>query len=73
MEIDRWDIESWAASSRMGEVCGIFGCPETPVVECPHCGNHYCQEHSFVINTPGHHRRKKKKLTGGTGDAKDRD
>jgi len=54
MEIDRWDIEAWAAKSRKGEVCGIFGCLDRPVVKCAHCGNYYCEEHSFVLKTPGH-------------------
>ena len=54
IEIDRWDVEDWAAHSRMGESCGIFGCLEKPVVRCDHCGNHYCRKHSFVIGQLGH-------------------
>jgi len=62
IKIDRWDVEIWAARSRKGEVCGILGCPNKPLVKkCPHCGNHYCQEHAFVIDTPGHLRRVAKK------------
>lgn len=54
MEIDRWDVEAWAARSRKGEVCGIFGCPNKPTVKCKHCFNMYCEEHKFVLDTPGH-------------------
>lgn len=54
MEFDRWDIEIWAARSRKGEVCGIFGCPGKPVKQCRHCGNWYCNEHKEVINLPSH-------------------
>lgn len=54
IEIDRWDIEDWAAHSRKGEVCGIFGCHSQPVERCEHCGNHYCEEHRWVIRGPGH-------------------
>ena len=50
----KFDVEIWAAKSRKGEVCGILGCGETPVVKCDHCGNHYCEEHKFVLETPGH-------------------
>ncbi|MBA7546933.1 hypothetical protein ES705_39334 [subsurface metagenome] len=54
IEIDRWDVEAWAARSRKGEVCGILGCQNKPVKKCFHCGNHYCQEHAFVLDTLGH-------------------
>lgn len=53
-DIDYWDIESWAAHSRKGEVCGIFGCHQPPVKKCDHCGNYYCGKHKNVINSPGH-------------------
>ena len=61
MEIDRWDVEEWAARSRMGKVCGIYGCPNMPMPEarCPHCGNNYCFEHRWVINSPAHGEGKK--------------
>lgn len=54
IEIDRWDVEDWAAHSRRGEVCGIFGCRNNPAVRCDHYGNYYCEGHSFVLKTPGH-------------------
>lgn len=54
MKIDRWDVEVWAAKSRNGEVCGVFGCQNKPEVKCDHCSNMYCEEHACVLNTPGH-------------------
>lgn len=54
VEIDKWDIELWAAKSRTGDVCGIFGCHNEVITKCPHCGNWYCREHRFVLDTPGH-------------------
>ncbi|TET10082.1 hypothetical protein E3J84_04470 [Candidatus Aerophobetes bacterium] len=54
IEIDRWDVEVWAAKSRKGEVCGILGCQNKPVVKCKHCFNMYCEEHKGVLNTPAH-------------------
>ena len=54
MELNRWDIELWAAKSRKGEVCGILGCPGGPFIKCGHCDNHYCRDHCFVIALPGH-------------------
>ncbi len=54
IEIDRWGIEAWAAHSRLGEVCGIYGCRNTPVTTCPHCENNYCQDHCWVMTLPGH-------------------
>ena len=48
------DVEIWAAKSRMGEVCGILGCDKQPYSKCEHCGNHYCEEHKWVIGLPGH-------------------
>ena len=47
-------LDQWAEKSKRGEVCGILGCPGKPIDKCPHCGNHYCQDHAFVINTPAH-------------------
>lgn len=41
-------IEEWKKKSERCEVCGIFGCRGIPTVNCPHCGNWYCKEHSFV-------------------------
>ena len=52
--VNRWDIETWAARSRKGEVCGILGCSNKPVAKCTHCGNYYCKEHQLVLETPGH-------------------
>ena len=50
-------VDEWAEKSRRGEVCGILGCKNKPVIKCPHCGNHYCREHAFVIGGPGHPER----------------
>jgi len=51
---DLWDAELWAARSRKGEVCGIYGCSSKPIVKCEHCLNMYCHEHKFVLDMPGH-------------------
>jgi len=48
----------WAAKSRRGETCGIFGCDKLPYTKCEHCGNHYCEEHKWVIGLLVHPRRK---------------
>lgn len=42
------EIKEWKKSSERGEVCGIFGCEDKPVVQCHRCGNWYCKEHIFV-------------------------
>ena len=47
-------IDEWKKRSECGNVCGIFGCDGIPIVFCPHCGNWYCSEHSFVLQLPGH-------------------
>lgn len=47
-------MAEWRGRSRAGELCGILGCGEKPVVKCMHCGNHYCRGHQWVIDTPGH-------------------
>jgi len=52
----------WAEKSRHGEVCGILGCMNKPVVKCFHCGNHYCQEHAFVLGTLGHLRKRENEV-----------
>lgn len=49
-----WNVQVWAASSRKGDVCGIWMCDERPVIKCTHCGNWYCEEHRGVLQTPGH-------------------
>ena len=54
MSIDLATIELWAARSRKCEVCGIYLCQQQPTVRCSHCENWYCEEHKFVIDTPGH-------------------
>ena len=53
-----WDCELWAAMSRRGEVCGVFGCQKEPTIKCEHCGNNYCRRHSWVLETPGHQKIK---------------
>jgi hypothetical protein len=50
-------VGQWARKSRQGQVCGILGCRGLPIVKCDHCGNHYCQDHAFVIDTPAHPKR----------------
>ena len=47
-DVDRWDIELWAANSRKGEVCGIIGCHNKPVTKCERCLNWYCEEHKDI-------------------------
>lgn len=44
----------WKKRSEAGELCGILGCFNKPVVKCEHCGNHYCKEHQAVIDTIAH-------------------
>ena len=46
--------EQWKQKSERGEVCGMLGCMSKPVDKCPHCGNHYCENHSFVIGNIAH-------------------
>ncbi len=53
-------LKDWKLKSGQGKVCGILGCLadlEAGSVRCDHCGNHYCNEHKWVIGTPGHGRR----------------
>lgn len=59
MKVSKVTLDEWAEKSRRGEVCGIFGCKNKPVVKCPHCGNWYCKQHAFVLDTPGHQERGK--------------
>lgn len=40
--------------SKQGKICGILGCPKEPIERCPHCDLMYCEDHCFVIETPGH-------------------
>lgn len=47
-------VEEWKKRSELGDVCGIFGCEGKPSVFCSHCGNWYCDEHSFVLQLPSH-------------------
>lgn len=65
-------VDEWAEKSRRGEVCGILGCKNKPVNKCPHCGNHYCQEHAFVLDTPGHQKRFKFDWEGGLSELKEK-
>lgn len=48
------EVEEWKKKSENGEVCGILGCESKPTVSCPHCGNWYCEDHSFVLQLPSH-------------------
>jgi hypothetical protein len=47
-EIFKIQIDEWKKKSENCEVCGIFGCRVIPTVNCPHCGNWYCREHSTM-------------------------
>jgi hypothetical protein len=47
-------VQSWRLMSGRKELCGIFGCQNKPETKCPHCGNHYCEEHKWVISTAAH-------------------
>lgn len=47
-------VDEWREKSKRGEVCGILGCKQEPVVTCLHCGNCYCNEHRAVLSTPAH-------------------
>lgn len=42
------ELREWRRRSECGQVCGIFGCQDTPTISCPNCGNWYCKEHSMV-------------------------
>jgi hypothetical protein len=35
----------WMHNSKLGEVCGIFGCVEKPVAQCSSCQCWYCEKH----------------------------
>lgn len=52
-------LSEWKRKSERGKVCGIFGCPNTPTVQCQHCGNWYCEEHRYVLKTPAHPSKKR--------------
>ncbi len=55
LELDSgFSLADWRHLSKSGEVCGIVGCMEAPVDQCEHCGNHYCDEHKWVIKTLAH-------------------
>lgn len=45
--------EEWKERSQKGEVCGMLNCENPPVKKCHHCGNWYCEEHSFHIEMFG--------------------
>lgn len=40
--------EEWQKRCERGEVCGVFGCENTPTMDCPRCSEVYCSEHSFI-------------------------
>jgi len=55
LELDTgFSMATWRSKSKAGELCGILGCFNEPKVGCSHCGNHYCDEHKWVIKTPAH-------------------
>ena len=35
-------------ASKLGLLCGIVGCRNTPTWKCPRCGSHYCNEHKQI-------------------------
>ena len=41
-------INDWKRRSELGEVCGIYGCEQKPNLNCPRCGNYYCDEHVII-------------------------
>ncbi len=47
-------LDEWRRKSQQGAVCGIAGCFNPVEVKCPYCGNHYCDEHRWVIATVAH-------------------
>lgn len=51
-------MQDWRALSRDKKLCGILGCLKVPTVQCAHCGNYYCNEHSYVLNTVPHFKKK---------------
>lgn len=55
---DLFGWEEWKERSQKGEVCGMLNCSNPPVKKCHHCGNWYCDEHSFHIKMFGGELRK---------------
>ena len=47
-------LRDWKELSKSGNFCGILGCLKKPEKKCNHCGNHYCNEHKWVLSTPAH-------------------
>jgi hypothetical protein len=41
-------ITKWKERSELGECCGILGCGDKPIVQCPECNNWYCKKHSQI-------------------------
>ena len=55
LELDTgFSLAEWRRRSKVGELCGILGCFYKPETGCNHCGNHYCNEHKWVLDTPAH-------------------
>ena len=55
LELDSgFSLADWRHLSKSGKVCGIVGCTEAPGAQCDHCGNHYCDDHKWVIDSPLH-------------------
>ena len=46
--------EEWKKKSENGDVCGILGCDDKPIVQCTLWKNWYCEGHKFMLNLPGH-------------------
>jgi len=40
--------QEWKEKSEQGEVCGILGCYQKPVIQCPKCLNWYCDGHKDI-------------------------
>jgi len=41
-------LSEWKQRSEAGEICGILGCYQNPVIQCPKCLNWYCDEHKDI-------------------------
>lgn len=55
LELDTgFTLHEWKRKSEAGEFCGILGCFNKPETRCDHCGNWYCNEHKWVLETPAH-------------------
>jgi hypothetical protein len=51
---DMTTAEEWSERSKLGEVCNVLGCQNTPSTQCPTCSHYYCyadiQTHNHIIS-----------------------